>query len=164
MTPTARPPVKSRPHRARPNPYRLPRENAAPGEPPPIIHDVPLPDGQLAMQVWVTRLPGMPGWSQLQTRSGTDCRMSLDDLDDRERHAPGEVMRAALQIAVHLLPPEYHGPVSASAHSAVPLPDRLADLTARAMVDALATSCTGCHHRATATPPEGLPGLRSPAG
>ena len=106
----------------------------------------------------------MPGWSQPQTRSGTDCRMSLDDFDDRERHAPGEVMRAALGIAVHLLPPEYHEPVSASVYGAVPLPDRLADLTARAMVDALATSCTGCFHRATATPPEGLPGLRSPAG
>jgi len=83
----------------------------------------------------------MPGWSQLQTRSGTDCRMSLDDFDDRERQAPGEVMRAALRIAVHLLPPEYHGPVSASVYGAVPLPDRLADLTARAMVDALASSC-----------------------
>jgi hypothetical protein len=37
--------------------------------------------------------------------------------------------------------------MSASVYGASPLPDRLADLTARAMLDALAASCGSCLHR-----------------
>ena len=56
-------------------------------------------------------------------------------------------MRAALRTAVHVLPPGDNGPMSGSIYAALPLPERLADLTARAKVDAPAASCGGCLHR-----------------
>ena len=47
-----------------------------PGARGPIVHDVPLPNGLLAMRVAVTRLTDMPGWSMVETwtERGADCR------------------------------------------------------------------------------------------
>jgi hypothetical protein len=149
MISTETTPAKARLYRARKNPYRRPGRFTAPGDDPvpTTVHDVPLPNGLLEMQVVVTRLTDMPGWSKVATTwDGTECRMSPDDFDEQERHAPGEVMHAAVRIALHLLPPGDNGP-SGSIYGALPLPDRLADLAARAMVDALAASCTSCLHR-----------------
>ena len=67
-----------------------------------ILRDVPLPNGAVAIRVAVTRLPDMPGWSTVETRSGPDCGLSVEDLDPRELHEPREVMRAALRIALHM--------------------------------------------------------------
>ena len=147
-TPT---PPKPAPHRARANPYRpRGRHPASSDYPvPTMVHDVPLPNGLLAMQVVVTRLTDMPGWSKVATTWDDTCRISPDDFDEQERYAPWEVMRASLRIALHLLPPGQDRPISASVYGAFPLPDRLADFAARAMVDALATSCADCFHRRT---------------
>ena len=116
-----------------------------------ILRDVPLPHGAVAIRVAVTRLPDMPGWSKVETRSGPDCGLSLDDLDPQELHEPREVMRAALRLALQMLPPDHHGPLSASIYGAQPVPDRLADFSAQAMANALAESCASCYHRARPT-------------
>ena len=55
-------------------------------------------------------------------------------------------MHAALVIALHLLPPGDSAPLYGS-FSVSPLPDRLADLTALAMVDALSASSGSCFRR-----------------
>ena len=132
--------------KAKRNPYRCPDRSASPGDPIPIVHDVPLPNGTLAMQVAVVRLANMPGWSKVETRSGTGCGLSPDDFDADETHQPREVMRAALRIALQL-PAGDNSPLTASIYGAMPLPDRLADFSARAMVNALAQSSADCLHR-----------------
>ena len=95
----------------------------------PIVHDVPMPNGLLAMRVAVTRLTDMPGWSKVETWDGAGCGLSPHDFDGQERRAAGQVMRAALVIALHLLPPGDIAPLHGS-FGVSPLPDRLADLTA----------------------------------
>ena len=71
--------------------------------------------------------------------------MSPHGFDEQERSAPAEVMHSALSIALHLLPGDI-APLYGS-FCVSPLPDRLADLTARAMVDALAASSASCFQR-----------------
>ena len=110
--------------RARRNPYRLPGRSAGPGARGPIVHDVPLPNGLLAMRVAVTRLTDMPGWSMVETWDGAGCGLSPHDFDGQERRAAGQVMRAALVIALHLLPSGDIAPLQGS-FRASPLPDRL---------------------------------------
>ena len=135
----------SGPCRAKRNPYRF-SGRSEPGVPVPVVHDVPMPNALLAMQVAVTRLTDMPGWSKVETWDGPGCGMSPHGFDEQERSAPGEVMRAALTIALHLLPPGDIAPLYGS-FCVSPLPDRLADLTARAMVNALAASSASCFQR-----------------
>jgi hypothetical protein len=72
--------------------------------------------------------------------------MSPHDFDEQERRAAGQLMHAALVIALHLLPPGDSAPLYGS-FSVSPLPDRLADLTALAMVDALSASSGSCFRR-----------------
>ena len=135
----------SGPCRAKRNPYRL-SGRSEPGVPVPVVHDVPMPNGLLAMQVAVTRLTDMQGWSKVETWDGPGCGMSPHGFDEQERSAPAEVMHSALSIALHLLPPGDVAPLYGS-FCVSPLPDRLADLTARAMVDALAASSASCFQR-----------------
>ena len=140
------PAAKSGLSRAKRNPYRYSGRSES-GGPVPVVHDVPLPNGLLAMHVAVTRITGMSGWSKVETWDGPGCGLSPHDFDEKERAAPGEVMRAALQLALHLLPP---GDVASPLYGSFcvsPLPDRLADLTARAMVDALTASTATCCQR-----------------
>ena len=131
--------------RAKRNPYRYSVRSES-GGPVQVVHDVPLPNGLLAMHVAVTRITGMSGWSKVETWDGAGCGLSPHDFDEKERSAPGEVMHAALQIALHLLPPGDFAPLYGS-FCVSPLPDRLADLTARAMVDALTASVATCCQR-----------------
>ena len=145
MLSTQTTPAKSGPCRAKRNPYRLSGRSES-GGPVPVVHDVPLPNGLLAMHVAVTRITDMSGWSKLETWDGPGCGLSPHDFDEKERAAPGEVMRAALQLALHLLPPGDFAPLYGS-FCVSPLPDRLADLTARAMVDALTASVATCCQR-----------------
>jgi len=133
------------PCRAKRNPYRFSGQSE-PGVPVPVVHDVPMPNGLLAMHVAVTRLTDMQGWSKVETWDGSGCGMSPHSFDEQERNAPAEVMHAALSIALHLLPPGDVAPLYGS-FCVSPLPDRLADLTARAMVDALAASSASCFQR-----------------
>lgn len=146
MLSTQSTPAKSGLSRAKRNPYRYFVRSGSDGGPVPVVHDVPLPNGLLAMQVAVTRLTDMSGWSKIETWDGPGCGLSPHDFDEKERAAPGEVMHAALQIALHLLPPGDFAPLYGS-FCVSPLPDRLADLTARAMVDALAASSATCCQR-----------------
>jgi len=145
MGPTPPAPTKPGLRRAKRNPYRLPGWSAAPGA-AVLVHDVPLPNGLLAMRVAVTRLTDMPGWSKVETWDEAESGMSPHDFDEQERRAAGQLMNAALVIALHLLPPGYSAPLYGS-FSVSPLPDRLADLTAFAMVDALSTSSGSCFRR-----------------
>lgn len=150
--------------RAKRNAYRLPDRSAATGAPVPIVYDVPLPNGLLAMRVAVTRLTDMPGWSKVETWDGAGCGLSPHDFDERERRAAGQVMRAALVIALHLLPPGDIAPLHGSFRVS-PLPDRLADLTALAMVDALTASSASHLRRIGLTGESGQPeGSHAAAG
>ena len=137
--------AKSGLSRAKRNPYRSSVRSES-GGPVPVVHDVPLPNGLLAMHVAVTRITGMSGWSKVETWDGPGCGLSPHDFDEKERAAPGEVMHAALRLALHLLPPGDFAPLYGS-FCVSPLPDRLADLTARAMVDALTVSVATCCQR-----------------
>ena len=147
--------------RAKRNAYRLPDRSAATGAPVPIVYDVPLPNGLLAMRVAVTRLTDMPGWSKVETWDGAGCGLSPHDFDERERRAAGQVMRAALVIALHLLPPGDIAPLHGSFRVS-PLPDRLADLTALAMVDALTASIASHLRRIGLTGESGQPEVPTP--
>ena len=69
----------SGPCRAKRNPYRF-SGRSEPGVPVPVVHDVPMPNGLLAMQVAVTRLTDMQGWSKVETWDGRGAvclRMAL---------------------------------------------------------------------------------------
>ena len=60
-----------------------------------IVYDVPLPNGALAMQVAVLRLANMPGWSKVETRSGTGCGLSPDDFD---AHVLGGILEQSRKL------------------------------------------------------------------